>query len=360
MVTTFDENVGRKVYVNGMLSIEENAPDTLAWSDDQIFVLGNEVTNDRLWRGVFKMVVIHNQVLNASEVQQNFEAGVEALRILRFDVAESLGAPGYIEVVVGQIDPFSYLFAEPRLVTDATPVAVKNLRIAVNGSVPVADQAFRRVDMTVTQSGSRISPQGAVIPVALGAEQDQFHLEFEMLGASVGTTESIAPPAPPPPRPDVEEPDLGIRSFSQINDTMSRLTGVDTNGNAIRNTYEELTGGLPTTNNLLAFTPAQQVAIQRLATAYCGEVVSDNAACSDLFGSCSIAAGDKALVGQNLFDRFVGGNLDSQPAAAGVITEVVSLIDDLGCTAGCSGAEAETVLNASCAAVLASGATIIN
>ncbi len=360
VVATFSEADGRKVFVNGMLSIEENTPDTLAWTDDQQFVLGNEVTNDRLWQGVFRLVAVHSKALTPTEVQQNFVAGVEALRVLRFDVAEALGAPGYIEMVAGQIDELGYLFAEPTLVTDASPVAVKNIRIAVNGAVPVAEQAFRRVDTMVTESGTRLSSRGAVIPVALGAEMDQFHLEFELLGDSVGTVEQIAPPAPPPPLPDVEEPDLGVRTFSQVNDTMASLTGVDINDSTVRNAYQELIGALPSTNDLLAFSAAQQVAIQRLATTYCGEVVSDGAACADLFGSCSIDAGGKGQIGQNLFDRFVGADLVTQPAAAGVVAEVVSLIDDLGCSAGCSGAEAQTVLNASCAAVLASGATTIN
>ena len=55
VVMTFDAQTGRKVYINGQLSIEENLnTDSLAWQDDQLLVLGNEVTDNRLWQGGLK------------------------------------------------------------------------------------------------------------------------------------------------------------------------------------------------------------------------------------------------------------------------------------------------------------------
>ena len=61
-----------------------------------------------------------------------------------------------------------------------------------------------------------------------------------------------------------------------------------------------------------------------------------------------------------LYDRFIGDNLANQPARAAVTTEIVSVIDDLGCAGGCNGATAETALQASCAAVLSSAAITVN
>ena len=360
VVATYDDASGRKIYINGQLSIEEATADTLDWAADQIFVLGNEVTNDRLWQGIFRMVAVHNKALSGAEVLQNFDAGIGNLVTLQFDVSNAVGAPAMIEMRAGQLDAASYLFAEPVFVSDAAPVQVKNIRIAVNDSIPVAAQTFRRIDTTVTQTGTLLSPQGAVIPVAMGIEMDQIHLEFEILGNSIGLAEPIAPPLPPLPAPDEVEPDVGVRTFSQINDTMSTLTGIDANAAPVRDRYAELRDSLPATSDILSFAAAQQIAIQSLATTYCGEIVADNGRCSDFFGACQIDGAGKDQVAGLLYDTLIGENIANQPDRTDVTTELVRVIDDLGCANGCNGAEAETALNATCAAVLSSAAVTIN
>ncbi|MDH3640186.1 MAG: hypothetical protein OES09_17230, partial [Gammaproteobacteria bacterium] len=201
---------------------------------------------------------------------------------------------------------------------------------------------------------------GAVIPVALGSEMDQIHLEFEILGNLTGQAEPIAPPLPPPPLPDELEPELGVRSFSQINDTMSALTAIDPGNTAVRDRYSELRDSLPATSDILSFAAAHQIAIQRLATTYCGEIVTDVGRCDAFFGDCQIDGNAKGQVADVLYDGFIGVGLADQPDRAGVATAVVGMIDDLGCANGCTGPEAQTVLNATCAAVLSSGAVTIN
>jgi hypothetical protein len=360
VVATFDEAVGRKVYINGQLSIEEDQPDTLNWSDDRHFLLGNEVTDNRLWKGVFKLVAIHDAALTPLQVRQNYDAGTGNIVTLRFDVADAVGGPAYVEMQAAQLDEFAYVFGKPTMVTDVAGVRVKNMRIAVNDKVPVAAQTFRRVDTTVMQSGTELSPLGAVIPVALGADMDQFHLEFEMIGDAIGSTEPVSPATPPAPLPDVPEPDLGVRTFSQVNDTMSALTGIDASRTAVADSFAELRDSLPGTADLLSFSAASQIAIQRLATTYCGEIVNSDTRCSDFFGQCAIDGNGKDQVATTLYDRLVGSGLANQPDATDVGAEIVRMIDDLGCANGCSGTEAQTVLNATCAAVLSSSAVTIN
>jgi len=358
---TFDGTTGRKVYINGQLSIEEDAAnDTLDWLDNQVLVLGNEVTNDRLWQGVLRLVAIHNKALTDIEVRQNFDAGAGNLLSMRFDVSSAVGQEAYIDMQVSQLDANGYLFARPTFVSAATGVAVKNIRIGVNGGTPVAAQPFRRVDTVVLQTDTELSPQGAIIPVELGPESDQFHLEFEVLGNLQGFAESPAPSAPPLPVPDAPEPEFGMRTFSQLNDTMATLTGINPNQNEVLATYSEVEGSLPATSDLLAFGPAQQIAIQRLATSYCGAVVNDNASCNGFFGSCSVDGNAKDQVAMTLYDQLIGDNIANQPDRAAVTTEVVRMIDDLGCANGCAGAEAQVVLQASCAAVLSSAAVTVN
>ena len=365
VVMTYDNMAGgRKIYINGALAAEETIQgDMLNWQDDNLFVIGNEVTNNRLFRGLFKMVAIHNTALNAAAIAQNFEAGAGNITALRFDVANVLGQPGYIEMQASQIDPFAYVFAKPVLVSDATGVAVKNMRVMVNNNYPVAAQAFRRVDTVVMQSGQEISALGALIPSDLGMDLDQFHLEFEVLGGQTGLTETIAPATPPAAPVDVEEPDVGVRTFSQVHDTMAALTGISQGDNDVRNRYNELRDQLPPNSNVLGFGAAQQIAIQRLGTTYCGEITNNNNRCRNFFniGNCSVAnAAAKDAIAGTVYDKVIGNNLVNQPDRTATIAEFVMIMNDLNCANGCNNDAGREVLQAVCTAALASSAVTIN
>jgi hypothetical protein len=362
VVLTFDPAVGRKTYVDGALSAQETAPTTLAWANNQTFVLGNEVTNDRLWQGVFDLVAIHNKALSAAEVQQNFAAGPGEFVTLTFDVSSILGTQGNIEMLAARLDDASYVFARPTYVGAMTGVRVKNIRIAVNDTVPVAAQSFRRIDTVAMASGTQLSPLGAVIPLAQGPDIDQFHLEFEALGTRFGSAEPVAPSLPPAPLADAPEPALGIRSFSRVNDTMAFLTGIPLDNASVETLYTEIRDTLPATNDLLAFGSAQQVAIQRLAVGYCGQVVAVPATCDSFFATtnCAIQAATRTQIAGRVYDNLFGTNLANQPDRTAVANELVDVMNDLGCTAGCTAATARTALQATCAAALSSAAVTLN
>ena len=362
VVMTYDNVAGgRKFYINGQLVSEEDlGQDQLNWENDNIFVIGNEVTDNRLWRGIFRYVAIHNSALNSQQIAQNFDAGEGAVTTLAFDVSQILGAPGMVQMQARELDANAYVFAEPVLVTDVGGVPIRNMRIAVNNSVPVATQAFRSVDMTVLQSGQMISPLGAVIPKDLGPEMDMIHLEFEVLGGQAGTGDPYVAPLTPVVADLGVLPEYGVRPFSSVNDTMSVLTGIPTTRNVIRNRYEDLRDQLPASPDIMAFSAAQQIAIQRLAVTYCGEVIRSNNTCNAVFGSCNIAnAAAKSARANSLFDNFVG-ELDVQPDRIAVTNEVVRLMDDLGCANGCNGQTEDIAMQASCTAVLSSGVMTIN
>ncbi|MEM7401518.1 MAG: LamG domain-containing protein [Pseudomonadota bacterium] len=365
VVMTYDNMAGgRKLYVNGQLAAEEAiAADMLNWQDDNLFILGNEATNNRLWRGIYKMVAIHNTALNGAQVAQNFEAGSDsAVTSLRFDVANVLGVPGYIEMQAYELDPDAYVFARPTLVTDATGVRVKNMRIAVNNNVPVAMQVFRRVDMMVDQSGQEISPLGALIPSELGMAGDQLSLQFEVLGGQTGSAESISGPAQPIDPPDVSEPDVGVRTFSQVHDTFAAITGISQRDRDVSDRYNDIRDQLPPTANALGFGGAQQIAIQRLATTYCGEITNNNGRCRNFFNdnNCAIAAGEKDAIAGTVIDKTAGVNLLNQPDRAASIAALVGIMDAENCANGCNGAAGRQVLQAVCAAGLASSTVTIN
>jgi len=282
---------------------------------------------------------------------------------LSFDVSDVIGSPASIDVEAAQLDDAGYLFTQPVFVSDVTSVPVKNIRISVNGTIPVAAQAFRNVDVVAMASGEQLSPLGAVIPATLGPgpDMDIFHLEFEALGDRIGEGDPVIPSSPPAALPDVEEPDVGVRSFSQVRDTMSSLTGIDASIEAVSTTFAELRDTLPASTDILSFGSPQQIAIHRMARTYCGEIVGDVGTCDNFFGNnCEVDGAAKDLVADVLFDSFVGVNVANQPVRADVSAQVVTLIDDLGCANGCVDAEAQTVLQATCTSVLASAAVTVN
>lgn len=281
--------------------------------------------------------------------------------IMSFDIESVVGAPATIEMQVAELDASGYLFAKPTFVSDETAVAVKNIRIVVNGTTPVAAQAFRNVDAVAMATGEELSPLGSIIPVALGVDMDVFHLEFEVLGDQTGLGDPVFPASPPAALPDVVEADIGVRSFSQVRDTMSTLTGIAAGNAAVSTDYVELRDSLPPTTNILAFGSAQQIAIHRLARTFCGEIALDTVACDDFFGNnCEVDGAAKGLVADVLYDSFIGVNVANQPARADVTTEVISVLDDLACVNGCVGAEAQTALQSTCTAVLSSAAVTVN
>lgn len=359
VVLTFDPAAGRKLYVNGQVSAQETAPATLAWTNDQTFVIGNEVTNDRLWKGTFELVAIHKKALSSAEVQQNFAAGPGGFVTLSFDVTTAVGTQARVDLLAASVDAASYVFTKPTFVGPAG-TRVKNIRIAVNDTVPVAAQTFRRIDTTVLASGTELSRLGAVIPAAMGPAMDKFHLEFEMLGSRFGLAETVPPSSPPTPPADVPEPALGVRSFSKMNETMASLTGVSIGTAAVQTLYADVRDSLPGTDALGAFGSSQQTAIQRLATTYCGVITANATTCGNFFGACTIGAAAKNTIADTVYDKLFGTNLANQPDKAGTRTELVDLMNDLGCTNGCTGVTAQTALQATCAATLSSAAVTIN
>ncbi|MBV1885155.1 MAG: LamG domain-containing protein, partial [Gammaproteobacteria bacterium] len=66
VVVTYDPANGRKIYVNAELmdAVDSFAGGNLTeWDDTFAFVLGNEVSSDRLWQGSIRYVAVHNRVL---------------------------------------------------------------------------------------------------------------------------------------------------------------------------------------------------------------------------------------------------------------------------------------------------------
>jgi len=178
------------------------------------------------------------------------------------------------------------------------------------------------------------------------------------------------PPSPPAPADDEPASEIGLKTFDEINVSMSALTGVsktDTNVSATFNTVKQQ---LPTVESISGFLSAHQMAITQLAIKYCDALVEDTTLRASFFPSfvfttnanTAFNTAGKDLIINPLLEKLVGNNLDSQPSDSAVSTELSNLIDTLTtCSAGnsCASDRTETVVKATCAAVLGSAITLV-
>src|SRR5580692_2306985 len=244
VVLTYDPINGRQIYVNG---VNANVPDpqkggTISnWDNTFALVLGNEVSGDRSWQGLIKFVAIHSRAMSAAQVMQNFNAGVGQRYYLLFNVAAVTGvSQAYVMFTVSQYDSYGYLFYQPTFISldpavkasSLPSIPVQGIRIGLNGAVPQVGQAYIPLNTTISSSnytatGTVLSNIGTVIGLQSGPLTDQFFLTFDVLGSHKNVVVEATPTVPPPaPGPVVA--DIGVRTFAQVNSTLSALTGVPT------------------------------------------------------------------------------------------------------------------------------------
>ncbi len=384
VVVTYDPAAGRRIYVNGVYTGDTDpvAGDVLTdWDDSFAFVLGNEVSGGRQWQGAIRMVAIHNRALTAQQVEQNFKVGVGQKYYLLFSVSHLVNIPdSYIVFEVSQFDSYSYLFNKPFFISldpAAAPdgIAVRGLRIGINGREATVGQAYRFMDTAITSadyvpgSGQLLSDLGTVIALEKGPDSDEFFLSFELLGGHSHVVTEPVPALPAPPADSPPAPDIGLRLFSEINATMSAVTGVSMTSSNVSTTYNAIEQQLPTAEGIEGFLSAHQVAVSQLAIEYCNSLVEDVALRAAYFPGVgfddpvTVSFGSTAardLVFDPLLTHVMNTGLSSQPDVATVKAELNTLVDTLtACGAGCAADRTRTVVKASCAAVLGSAAMLI-
>ena len=386
-VMTFDQFRGRRVYVNGRWTDDLDLQDAgrlWNWDTGSRFVLGNEVTGERPWVGKVQLAAVYDHALTEAQIQQNYDAGVGKRLLLAFDVSAWLGPGSFIEMSVREFDEFSYLFCSPTLVTPgASGFRVQNLRIMVNGSIPVQGQGFAQMDTLVTGARQELASTCSVIPKDLGADCDpldpnscdQFALAFETLGSF---EDPIIPEILPPAGVSIFTdplPDNGIRDFARMNDTMAAVTGVsalDVDG-----VYLPMIESLPGGYDLRAFSSSHQVGVANLAFEYCDRAVDDGTLRArlapgflyDQDATVALDATGRAMLIEGMTVAVLGQNLvtplTSQPSVADVTPHLLTMIDAIApaatCTATtCPASTTQAAAKATCTALLASAAAQIH
>jgi hypothetical protein len=374
IVLTYDPVIGRRLYVNGNATgdVDPRSGGSLAdWDDTFALVLGNETSNNRQWQGVMRFAAVHSRVLTLAQIQQNFAAGVGERYFLLFNVTQLTSVPmSYIMLEGSQYDSYSYLFNKPTFISldpTARPgsIALQGMHIGVNGAEAQAGQAYATLDLMIADaaytpaSGQLLSEVGTVVGLQKGPTADQFFLSFERIGTRTNVRTEPAVPTPVPVDLPAQS-DIGLRTFEQLNQSMSRITGVPTTNAGVRTTYLQVQQQLPPVPSIEAFLASHQTGVAQLAIKYCSVMVDTAATRSAFFPSLNVSSSPAtqfAGAGQDillvpLLQKAVGTGLTSQPTDADVRTELGALINTL---ANKPGANSATVAKAACAAALGSG-----
>jgi hypothetical protein len=405
VVMTFDPVNGRRIYVNGEFTgdVDGAGGGTLeAWDNTFALYMGNEASGDRQWQGVLRLVAVYNRALNLQQIKQNFDAGVGQKFFLLFGVSDLVAVPkAYVMFEVTQYDSFGYLFTNPKFISldpTAMPgsIALKSMRIGVNGAEAPVGQAYRLLDTTISDqmysaaTGQLLSSVGTIIPSEQGPEFDQFFLCFDQFGSHDDkpcTTYTVGIPHQPVNGPATS--DIGVKLFDAINATMSSITGVSMNNDKVKATYANVRQSLPAVHDLQAYLSSHQTSLAQLALQYCN-VMMDTPTLRDAFftgidysaplTTANVLTGNangEAVVNQ-LRDKVIG-TVVSQPDANEFRADVGGLIESLcnpslpnpvpaGQTTNraCGTVNPQTnvnrtveVIKAACGAALGSGATLV-
>lgn len=392
VVLTYDQANGRRIYVDGSWTDDvDDTPTSPLWNwlTNQQVVIGNERTNDRQWIGKVRFAAVYDRSIAPEAVQQNYEAGIGKRITLVFDVSEWTGGTSTIEFSLTELDAYSYLFCSPTFVTDVgAPIRVQNMRISLNGIVPVSGQGFTTMDALVTSPRQLLSRQCSVVGGLSDPNTDVFQLSFEQLGIF---QEPV--PASTPPTPGAEDfgdpvPVLGVRSFARVNASMAAVTGVDPQVAQVDQTYDAIVTQLPATNDLRSFVSANQVGIAKLGIEYCDAIVEDDlpGGMRETFfdGAASFPwtappatafadPGDVDMITDPILDKIIGaglrGDVGGMPARDQAETALDDLVTDLLGSCGgsgppvqpaCDAAYTRAVVKGLCTAAVASGAVHIH
>lgn len=317
VVLTYDPLNGRRLYVNGVFTGDEDPVGgglLNSWNESFAVVLGNTTSGQNPWAGALRMVAIHNRALDEEQIAQNFEVGVGQKFYLMFSVAEIVDRQGlchegsgearinycYVVFEVSQFDQASYLFNKPFFVNinpDGGEVDfdLAGIRLGINGKLAQIGQAFvnvqARVSTNATGVPQTLAPGGTVIALENGAEQDVFFLAFDEIDRfnQEGEARQRLPFAYA--NAGGVAPDIGMRTFDEINATLSALTGIPVasdsvspvTGKTVGETYALVRRALPAVADFNAYSASHQMAATQLAAAYCDALVQDTTLRAQVF-----------------------------------------------------------------------------
>jgi hypothetical protein len=372
VVVTYDPVEGRKIYVNGQFTgdVDPVGGGLLnSWSEAFAVVLGNTTSSTNPWSGAMRMVAVHNAAMTPDQVAQNFDVGIGLKYFLMFSLSELIDEPGICHVIeqgertnycylvyeVSQFDEGSYLFNEPFFANinpsgDEYSFDLQGIRLGINGKLAEIGQGFVNVNESVTGKFGNpvqmLSSIGSIIPLENGADQDIFFLAFDAFEGENGPRDDGALGRFTSTLSGEPSSDIGVRTFDEINATLSALTGVPianpsvsiVTGKTVAETFSTVRRALPSVAEFNAFMSSHQMAATQLTAAYCDALVQDVSRRAALFPSPPIfrfdaAVADPSIDWRNhivvpLVDRAINSGSISEENRRLIIDEVELLITD--------------------------------
>jgi len=304
----------------------------------------------------------------------------------------------YVMLEASQLDSYGLQFTKPTFisldptVTSIPNIPIEGIRIGVNGAEARAGQAYAPLKQTIGSdytagTGLQMSSVGTVMSLERGALDDLFFLSFDRIGALTYNRPPVPAPSVPVATDLPAESDVGLRTFDEIDTTLSLITGVPQTNTKVRATYTLVKQALPAIEKFGAFGPAQQTALAQLAMQYCNVLVDDNTLRGAFFGgldgsgtgtavfgtSGSPNTGNRDLLINSLINKAVGAGQAYQVSGAAIRDELQNGVTDPGTgyvtpglinrlvsgPTGASSTGGRTVMKSACGAVLGSGATLI-
>jgi len=243
------------------------------------------------------------------------------------------------------------------------------------------------------QTGQSLSSLGAVIALEKGPG-DEFFLTFETLDGTTNLFDDPKPAAPGNPADAAAVSDIGIKTFEEINASISAITGISVADPEVVTVFDGFKQQFPTVEAIDTFLPSHQMAIAQLALASCKELVDADkllaindpgryfagfdftATAGNAFGNPGLIIDPLIIAAMNVDRQNSGNNLTSQPTELqinnalsdtsgltldptietynGLITEMTA------CLPGCDSApRTEQIVIAVCTAAVSSATMLI-
>ncbi|WP_111641641.1 LamG domain-containing protein [Marinimicrobium alkaliphilum] len=397
VVATFDPVNGRRLYVNGEFTGDEDplASNLADWDDTFALVVGNEVSSNKPWRGSLRFLALHDRALSPEAIAANYAVGVGARFYLLFNISHLIvdgelnasNNPGaYVVFEVQQFDDYGYLFNQPFVVTlndDAAlnAIPVQGLRIGINGSEVVVGQAYANLN-THLDNADRVegrlplSRLGTVIEVQQGPDLDEFFLTFDRIGSHTYARVEAEPTPLEPSANRETQARVALRNFGAINAALARMTSVPASTESVASTYNNVRQQLPVNPGVDGFLAAHQMGVTQLAVAYCSALVDNSAWRDDFFTGVNFSqpvtqalaeSSQRARVIDPLLTRLLaadieGERLPNMPEAGAVEDELHQLLERMTqCTGNCDPvARTSVATKAACAAAMGSAVMLLH
>jgi mono/diheme cytochrome c family protein len=112
---------------------------------------------------------------------------------LSFDISAISKVPNSKFLIdLSDYDMYTYLLANPRIVTSTQNIRVKNVRLMVNNVYSPQNSTYTTVDKVATPTDGKVSGFPMIVLKDKGSSMDKFHFEFEILEPYAGTVNNAS------------------------------------------------------------------------------------------------------------------------------------------------------------------------